>query len=112
MKIRTLFISDIHLGTSKSQPDKLLEVLRNYEFDRLIIIGDFIDLTAMKRKIYWNQDHSTVIQKILRLSRKNVQVDYILGNHDYYLSSSCQVAKKHNNKVYQIFYLKLHILFR
>ena len=90
MKIRTLFISDIHLGTSKSQPDKLLEVLKNYEFDRLIIIGDFIDLTAMKRKIYWNQDHSTVIQKILRLSRKNVHVDYILGNHDYYLRSLLQ----------------------
>jgi UDP-2,3-diacylglucosamine pyrophosphatase LpxH len=41
----------------------------------------------MKRKFYWNQDHSTVIQKVLRLSRKGVKVVYILGNHDYFVRS-------------------------
>ncbi len=85
MKIRTLFISDIHLGTSKSNPEKLLEVFKSYEFENLIIIGDFIDLTSLKRKFYWNQNHSTVIQKILRFSRKGIKVTYILGNHDFYL---------------------------
>ena len=85
MEIRTLFISDVHLGSSKSQADKLLEVLKNYEYENLIIVGDFIDLTSLKKKFYWNQDHSTVIQKILRSSRKGVKVTYILGNHDYYL---------------------------
>lgn len=85
MKIRTLFISDVHLGTKKCQADKLLNVLRIYEFDRLVIIGDFIDLTSLKKKFYWHPDHSTVIQKILRLSRKGVKVNYIIGNHDYYL---------------------------
>ena len=85
MEIRTLFISDVHLGSSKSQADKLLEVLKNYEYENLVIVGDFIDLTSLKKKFYWNQDHSTVIQKILRSSRKGVKVTYILGNHDYYL---------------------------
>ena len=85
MKIRTLFISDVHLGTRKSQPSKLLDVLRIYEYDELIIIGDFIDLTSLKNKLYWTPEHSTVIQKILRLSRKGVKVTYIIGNHDYYL---------------------------
>ena len=42
MKVKTLFISDVHLGTSKCQADKLLNVLRDYEFERLIIVGDFI----------------------------------------------------------------------
>ena len=84
-KVRTLFISDIHLGTKKCQADKLLEVFKIYEFDQLIIIGDFIDLTSLKRKFYWTEDHSTVIQKILRLSRKGVKINYILGNHDHYL---------------------------
>jgi len=84
-KIRTLFISDVHLGTKKCQADKLLEVLKKYEFEQLIIVGDFIDLTSLKRKFYWNENHSTVIQKILRLSRKNIKVNYILGNHDFYL---------------------------
>ena len=84
-KIRTLFISDVHLGTKKCQADKLLEVFKIYEFEQIIIIGDFIDLTSLKRKFYWTEDHSTVIQKILRLSRKGVKINYILGNHDHYL---------------------------
>ena len=84
-KIKTLFISDVHLGTKKSQAGKLLEVFKKYEFQQLVIVGDFIDLTALKRKFYWNEEHSTVIQKILRLSRKGVKVSYILGNHDFYL---------------------------
>jgi UDP-2,3-diacylglucosamine pyrophosphatase LpxH len=85
MKVKTLFISDVHLGTSKCQADKLLQVLKDYEFEDLVIVGDFIDLTSLKRKFYWKPDHSTVIQKILRLSRKGTKVTYILGNHDYFL---------------------------
>ena len=85
MKIKTLFISDVHIGTIKSQPEKLLKVFKEYDFEELIIIGDFIDMTSLKRKIYWNENHSAVIQKIIKMSRKNVSVKYILGNHDYYL---------------------------
>ena len=84
-KIKTLFISEIHLGTKKCQAEKLLEVFKKYEFEQLVIVGDFIDLTSLKRKFYWNESHSTVIQKILRFSRKGVKVNYILGNHDHYL---------------------------
>jgi len=84
-KIKTLFISDIHLGNKNSKADKLLEVFKQYEFENLFIIGDFIDMTAMKRKFYWNQDHSTVIQKVLRLSRHNVNVYYLIGNHDFFV---------------------------
>ena len=85
MKIKTLFISDVHLGTSKCQADKLLQVLKDYEYEKLIIVGDFIDLTSLKRKFFWKPDHSTIIQKILRSSRKGTEVVYILGNHDFYL---------------------------
>ena len=84
-KVKTLFISDVHLGTKKCQADKLLEVFRTVEFENLIIVGDFIDLTSIKRKFYWKEEHSTVIQKILRMSRKGIKVKYIIGNHDYYL---------------------------
>jgi len=85
MKVKTLFISDIHLGNHKSQAGKLLEVLKDIEYENLVIVGDFIDLTSLKKKFFWNADHSTVIQKILRASRKGVKVTYILGNHDFYL---------------------------
>jgi UDP-2,3-diacylglucosamine pyrophosphatase LpxH len=85
MKIKTLFISDVHLGTTKCQANKLLKVLKDYEYEKIVIVGDFIDLTSLKRKFFWNSDQSTVIQKILRASRKGVEVVYILGNHDFYL---------------------------
>ena len=85
MKVKTLFISDVHLGTTKCQADKLLKVLKDYEYEKIVIVGDFIDLTSLKRKFFWNSDQSTVIQKILRASRKGVEVVYILGNHDFYL---------------------------
>jgi len=84
-KIKSLFISDTHLGNKNSQPDKLLEILKKYEFENLFIIGDFLDLTSLKRKFYWNQNHSTVIQKILKLSRHNINIVYLIGNHDFYI---------------------------
>lgn len=84
-KIRTLFISDVHLGNVNSNASKLLDVFKKYDFDNLIIVGDFIDLTSLKGKFFWSQDHSTVIQKVLRLSRKEVKVVYIIGNHDFYI---------------------------
>ena len=86
-KIKTLFISDVHLGNSNSQANKLLDVLKKYDFDNLFIVGDFIDMTYMKRKYFWKSDHSKVIQKILKLSRKNKKIVYIVGNHDYFIRS-------------------------
>lgn len=87
MLIKSLFISDIHLGNPNSKADSLLEVFKKYEFENLFIVGDFIDMTYLKRKFYWNQLHSTVIQKILRYSRKDVNVFYFVGNHDFYVRS-------------------------
>jgi UDP-2,3-diacylglucosamine pyrophosphatase LpxH len=84
-KIRTLFISDVHLGSANSNASNLLNVFRKYEFENLIIVGDFIDMTSLKRKFFWTQDHSTVIQKVLRFSRKEVNVVYVIGNHDFYI---------------------------
>lgn len=87
-KIKTLFISDLHLGNPNAQADKVLELFKKYEFANLFIVGDFIDMTYMKRKKFnWNKDFSTVIQKVLRYSRKGVTVIYLVGNHDFYVRS-------------------------
>ena len=87
-KIKTLFISDLHLGNPNAQADKVLELFKKYEFENLFIVGDFIDMTYMKRKKFnWNKDFSTVIQKVLRYSRKGVNVIYLVGNHDFYVRS-------------------------
>ena len=79
---RSVWISDIHLGTRGSQAKALLGFLRTFECDTLYVVGDLIDLWAMKRGVFWNQEHSDVIQKILRKGRKGSTVIYIPGNHD------------------------------
>lgn len=92
-KINTLFISDVHLGNHKSNATKLLSVFKKYEFKTLVIVGDFIDLTSLKKKFYWNQEHSTVIQKVLKFARKGTKVIYVIGNHDFYIRESLEDNK-------------------
>lgn len=79
---RTVWISDVHLGTKGSKADALLEFFRDHEFETLYLVGDIIDVWAMRRGIFWPQEHSDVIQKILRKGRKGTEVVYITGNHD------------------------------
>jgi len=83
--VRSIFISDIHLGTRFSKAERLLEFIRDYESENLYLVGDIIDGWAIKRKFVWSQSHSDVIQKILRKARKNTNVYFIAGNHDEFL---------------------------
>ena len=82
MKVRALFISDCHLGSEYCNHEKLLELLSNVECEYLYIVGDFIDGWALSRKFKWNSNYNTILQKILRLSRKGCKVVYVWGNHD------------------------------
>ena len=81
-RVRTLFLSDIHLGTRACQAERLLDFLREYTADELYLIGDIIDFWAMKRGIHWNAAQNTVVQKVLRRARHGEQVVFIPGNHD------------------------------
>jgi UDP-2,3-diacylglucosamine pyrophosphatase LpxH len=85
MKYKSIFISDIHLGTRFSQADRLLDFLKDYESENLFLVGDIIDGWAIKRKFTWQQSHSDVVQKILRKARKGTNVYYITGNHDEFI---------------------------
>ena len=83
---RTGWISDVHLGTKGSNAGALLDFLRDYEFQTLYIVGDFIDGWKLKRGIFWPQQHSDVIQKVMRKGRKGTKIIYIPGNHDEFIS--------------------------
>lgn len=85
MKYRTIFVSDIHLGTKFSKAKEFLDFMRNNESENLYLVGDIIDGWALKRKFRWAQEHSDVIQKVLRKARKGTKVFYITGNHDEFL---------------------------
>jgi UDP-2,3-diacylglucosamine pyrophosphatase LpxH len=88
---RAAWISDAHLGTYGCNAAALLDFLRENRFDTLYIVGDLIDLWALRRGIYWPQQHNDVIQKILRKARKGTRVIYIPGNHDELVTSFCGV---------------------
>ena len=80
--VRSIFISDIHLGTRACQAERLLDFLREYSADHLYLVGDIIDFWAMKRGIHWSQAQNTVVQKVLRRARHGEKVYLIPGNHD------------------------------
>jgi UDP-2,3-diacylglucosamine pyrophosphatase LpxH len=82
LRFRSIFISDIHLGTPSCQAGHLLDFLRNTESKYLYLVGDIIDGWQLKRRWYWHQSHNDVIQKVLRKARKGTHVTYIAGNHD------------------------------
>lgn len=81
-RYRTIFISDIHLGTRRAQAGALLDFLRDTESERLYLVGDIIDIWALRKSWHWQQAHNDVIQKIMRKARKGTKVVYIPGNHD------------------------------
>lgn len=81
-QVRTLFLSDIHLGTRACQADHLLEFLRDYQAEQTYLIGDIVDFWAMHRSICWLPSHNTVVQKLLRRARHGERIVFIPGNHD------------------------------
>lgn len=82
LKLRTVFISDVHLGNKRSNASLLLDFLYSIETDTLVLAGDIIDIWSMKRKWYWTQEHSNVIRKFLSFAKFGTRVIYIPGNHD------------------------------
>jgi UDP-2,3-diacylglucosamine pyrophosphatase LpxH len=84
-RVRTLFLSDVHLGSRGCQAEKLLDFLRHYETATLYLVGDIVDGWQLKSAWYWPQLHNDVVQKLLRQVRKGVRLRYIPGNHDEFL---------------------------
>ena len=84
-RYRSLFISDIHLGTRGSQAEKLVDFLRFHDADTVYLVGDIVDGWALRANWHWPQAHNDVIQKLLRKTRKGTRLVYIPGNHDEFL---------------------------
>ena len=79
---RSIFISDLHLGTPGCQAQALLEFLRTHSSEQLYLVGDIIDGWQLRRRWYWPQTHNDVVQKLLRRARKGCRVVFVPGNHD------------------------------
>ncbi len=84
-KYRSIFISDVHLGSQGSQAEALCDFLKNNPSENLFLVGDIIDGWRLRKKWFWPQAHTNAIRRILTASKRGTAVTYIIGNHDEFL---------------------------
>jgi UDP-2,3-diacylglucosamine pyrophosphatase LpxH len=83
LRYRSVWVSDVHLGTRGCRADFLLDFLRSVECDHLFLVGDMVDLWSMQSHgLYWPQEHNNVLRTVLGKAKHDTQVVYIPGNHD------------------------------
>lgn len=82
---RSVWVSDVHLGTSACKAEELTEFLSGVECDRLYLVGDIVDGWRLKDGFHWPQAHTNLVRKVLSKSRDGTEVIYITGNHDEFL---------------------------
>lgn len=80
--LKTVWLSDIHLGSKDCKADYLLDFLASHQIDTLYLVGDIIDLWAMQKNFRWPEAHNQVLHKLYQLSFENTRVVYLPGNHD------------------------------
>jgi UDP-2,3-diacylglucosamine pyrophosphatase LpxH len=95
---KTIFISDVHLGSKDCKADLLLQFLKSHKCETLYLVGDIIDAWKMQQnKLSWKQSHTNIVKKILGLSKKGVRVIYVAGNHDEFLRPMIPYAANFGN---------------
>jgi UDP-2,3-diacylglucosamine pyrophosphatase LpxH len=82
LSLRTVFLSDVHLGFRVCQAEYLLDFLGRIDAEELVLVGDIVDLWSLKRSVYWPVSHHEVLKAILGIARSGTRVIYVPGNHD------------------------------
>ncbi|MBS0422097.1 MAG: UDP-2,3-diacylglucosamine diphosphatase [Proteobacteria bacterium] len=82
VKVRTLFLSDIHLGYKRARARELSEFLAGIDAERIVLVGDIIDALSMGQRFFWSAEHTDVVRALLAKRRSGARVIYIPGNHD------------------------------
>lgn len=82
VQVRSVWISDIHLGFHGCSADLVLDFLHHVQCDYLYLVGDIIDIWEMKKRMFWPQEHNNVIRTVLGKAKHDTKVIYVPGNHD------------------------------
>ncbi|MBT8058874.1 MAG: UDP-2,3-diacylglucosamine diphosphatase [Gammaproteobacteria bacterium] len=80
--VRTVFLSDIHLGFPGCSADYLCDFLRQVQCERLYLVGDIIDFWSLSKRRFWPNAHSEVVRLILRKAMEGTSIVLVPGNHD------------------------------
>jgi UDP-2,3-diacylglucosamine pyrophosphatase LpxH len=88
MRVRALFISDLHLGTRACQAEPLFDLLQCCEADLIYLVGDVVDGWRLKARWHWPRSHDDIVRCLLRKQQDGTQIIYIPGNHDEFLRHS------------------------
>ncbi|QYU68947.1 UDP-2,3-diacylglucosamine diphosphatase [Leptolyngbya sp. 15MV] len=81
-RYRTIWISDIHLGTKGCNAALLIDFLDHTDSETMYLVGDIIDGWRLKKKFYWPPEHNDVVWRILKRAKRGTRIVYIPGNHD------------------------------
>jgi UDP-2,3-diacylglucosamine pyrophosphatase LpxH len=81
-RYRTIWISDIHLGTRGCNAAMLIDFLDNVDSETLYLVGDIVDGWQLKKRFYWPTGHNDIVWRIMKRARRGTRVVYIPGNHD------------------------------
>jgi UDP-2,3-diacylglucosamine pyrophosphatase LpxH len=79
---RTVWLSDVHLGSRACRAERLLDFLAHTRCDTLYLVGDIVDLKRLRSSFFWPRSHTDVLRRILEMSREGARVIYVPGNHD------------------------------
>lgn len=83
---RTIFISDVHLGTKDCKAEQLNNFLKHNTCETLYLVGDIIDAWKIQQNRWrWKQSHTNVIRRVLGHAKRGTRVIYVAGNHDEFL---------------------------
>ena len=82
VRVRSIFLSDTHLGTAACQAGLLHSFLRSYTADTIYLVGDIIDGWQLQSRWYWPKEHAAVVNEILLKARRGARIVYVPGNHD------------------------------
>jgi len=80
--VRSVFLSDIHLGFSGCSAEYLCDFLARTQCQNLYLVGDIIDFWHLRKRRRWPKAHSRVIQLVLEKAMDGTRVVLVPGNHD------------------------------
>ncbi len=89
LSFRSVFVSDVHLGSGGCHAERLSRFLEAVECENLFLVGDIVDLWVGARFGDWKQSHTDILRTILAKANAGTTVRYTPGNHDGLIRKLC-----------------------